>query len=100
MIKNLPTAHQLALLKDQTKRTGLMHEAQVVNLKWWGILLSPDGATVQVAWDTETSIMKYIIDLSKAQDVDGLTPVARDALESWVKELLGENWALKVEYKR
>lgn len=102
MVKHLSSAQQLALLREQTKVTGLMHEAQVLQLKYWPLLVSPERTAVQLAWDTETMVVSYVFDLSACneEDKDGLSPVARENLENWVKQLLGENWALKVTYKR
>lgn len=100
MIKHLSSGQQLALLREQTKRTGLMHEAQVLQLKYWPLVVGPDKVAVQLSWDTETMLVTYVLDLSICEDKDGLSPQARENLENWVKELLGKDWAVKVTYKR
>lgn len=49
---------QLALLKSMTVRTGAIHEAQVLQLKMWPLLI-PDVNKAEASVDTERKMVTY-----------------------------------------
>lgn len=49
-----PWSAQLAQLRDLTDKTGILHEAQVLQLKLWPYLAlrSPPAKSIQIVWDS------------------------------------------------
>lgn len=90
------TLEQLRLLKDMTRRTGLLHEAQVHQLKIWP----------RVVFSTSTAASSEIDVKKKHLTFKVVTPKPPDALEcpegevlaSWVRELLGDDWQVTVNF--
>lgn len=88
---------QLQELKALTARTGALHEAQVLQMKIWPLLLFGDHAKVK----TEVVVgktVKYSVTSSKVDPKVEPTDRNRYAgvLSNWTKELLGDSYRVSV----
>jgi hypothetical protein len=83
---------QLLRLKDFTRRTGVLQEAQVIQLKHWPYVLFPlEEHECHV--DADDRALTYLL-LKKGKK---LAPTRKDRasakrLEAWVWSLLGDEW--------
>ena len=84
----------LLSLKDMTFRTGVLHEAQISQLKIWGAALSPKSNSFEIKIDTNSGVVVYCFDKIK-KNINIFK-----ALNNSVKWLLGNEWTLKVADKK
>lgn len=89
---------QLQLLKAQTALTGALHDAQVLQLKMWPLVAFDTATTSEFTWDPEEKLVTFNVNFPKKMKFPQLDwwKVRVDALQSWVYELLGDNWRIVV----
>jgi hypothetical protein len=87
---------QLARLRLMTQMTGGIHEAQLHQLKLWPLVLFP-CETHQLGHDSETRIVTCVIVPSGELPED--MEKRFKTFETWVHELLGDDWLLILKSK-
>lgn len=89
-----PTWETLLLLRDLTKRTGILHEIQVGQLKMWPLVAFDNATTSEFSWDSTKKMVCFVI------QTQGPAPKKMRARFTWldqsVKALLGHEWGIKV----
>ncbi|NBT57436.1 hypothetical protein EBT16_01505 [bacterium] len=89
-----PTWEQLMLLRDLTKRTGVLHEIQVTNLKLWPMIAFTHAQTSEFTWDVDKHNVTFSL------TTKGASPKSMRARFDWldqsVKALLGPEWGITV----
>lgn len=86
---------ELLLLKKMTETTGVLHDAQVLQLKHWPLLLFEHAKRIF----SEVSTNKHSVHLRMTvKDAKEPTDVKDRyvALDTWIKRMLGDHWALVV----
>ena len=90
-----PTWEKLLLLRDLTKRTGILHEVQVEQLKMWPLIAFEHATNSEFTWDNTTKNVCFSI------KTEGASPKKMNERFNWldqaVKALLGPEWAIKVK---
>jgi hypothetical protein len=88
---------QLMTLKDLTSRTGALYEAQVLQLKMWPqVLLFANTAEFVFNFEDKTLVFK-LSDLVSPRPKHWNKRVK--LLQSWSKQLLGEEYQVLIELK-
>lgn len=94
-LKDLDIKEQLILLKSLTNQTGILHEAQVMQLKYWFIGLT-NASKFTIGFDPEKAKIIY-----KVSEIKGKPPKDIDknlnTLTEYVKFLLGNKYSVEVE---
>ena len=90
-------SEQIAVLRELTRTTNALHEAQVLQLKYWGQLVL-DGAAKPGEWTIEVDFDERSVSYMVAKKVrfPKATPGRLVALARFVEDLLGNGWAVKV----
>ena len=91
MEKPTSVSEQLILLKNITKLTGALHEAQLEQMKYWLYALIKDPIIFEIQIAQEKQQVTYLIK-SEADIKENLS-----CLNNWIKWLLGEEWEVKVQ---
>ena len=102
-IKDLDYSSQLHLLRSFSKQFGVLHEAQVIQLRYWPYAVDPDlpaegGAEVNLMMEDEK--IKYIWTDAKRTKKWKPDKKYRERLEhlaKWTKWMLGENFSVRIE---
>lgn len=92
----LTTKEQLIMLRDLTNRTGVLHEAQVMQLKYWFFMLYPEVSKFEIIFDPEQSVLIYKV-LSVKKEEDYRNNSNFNQLNEYIKFLLGARYILRVE---
>lgn len=89
---------QLLLLKNLTKKTGMLHEAQLAQLKAWPLALT-HAYKCQIVFDYESKNLTYILsELNGRKPKDFLKRMAM--LSKWTKQLLGDEYLVTVKSEK
>lgn len=93
---------QLQMLREMTRLTGALHEAQVLQLKMWPLVLfqwvSPTG--VEFTWSADQKVVAYTLAVMPGRKVNEKQLQERTAvLNGWLHELLGDEWRVEVTTK-
>lgn len=94
---------QLLLLRDQTRRTDALHEAQVLQLKCWPRVLFDTSTASQFAIDFAKKRIVFTVTTSRKKRPKGdiefrLGPKrAAEALNEYTKLLLGSDWDVDIK---
>ena len=83
---------QLMELCDLTKRLGGLHEAQILQLKMWGFVISPTKGSFEVVVSTEDATVEYVFARNAELPKD---PLVFAKIDESVKWLLGEHWLVR-----
>ena len=86
---------ELMRLKDLTKRTGVIHEAQQIQLKMWALFLSPKKGSFKVRIDLDHSTVFFEFKSLIKKYIEHYP----QALARSVRHLLGSEWVTKVVVK-
>ena len=100
--KSRRVREQLAVLKEQTFLSNALHEAQLLQLKMWGLLAMPHCNRVSIAWEchdraeTYVSINGTVGGKDSRPDSETLS-ILMVKLDEAVKDLLGNRWRVIVQ---
>lgn len=98
-IANAQHEEQLMLLRDLTRRTGAIHDAQVFQMKWWPMMLFTHAKKCEAQVDVEKQQVDYII-----LTTDGKAPSDMEermkALCEWTHWLLGDEYVVRVKERK
>lgn len=91
---------QLQMLKEQTRLTGALHEAQVLQLKLWPLVVFQNAISSQFTWDPDKKVVIFTIShpamrAKKAPKLDWWKERVTK-LNEWVQVLLGDEWMIQV----
>lgn len=96
MDSELALQEQLLMLKDMTNRTGVMHEAQVIQLKYWFFMLFPEVDKFEIMFDPDKSTLTYkVLSVKNAEEYSNNKNF--NILSEYIKFLLGTRYTLRVE---
>lgn len=85
---------QLGLLRELTKTTGVLHEAQVQQIRYWPVLLFEAKSAAEISTQTNTIHYKIMPTKTKKK-IKWDKPSS--LLAEWTKALLGEDWTVLVQ---
>lgn len=95
-----PTAvQQIEMLKELTRTTGALHEAQVLNLKLWPLCVFDMASTSEFTWDPELKSVTFTMSMPKKAKTPKLSVLKERVtiLNKWVQALLGDEWMIHVK---
>jgi hypothetical protein len=87
---------QLYYLRGLTRRTGALHEAQVVQLRRWPLLVAPHASSCEFAWDSDTKTIEFRLRLIPGKRAPANLAKRLKVLDGSVKLLLGEDCLVRV----
>lgn len=95
-----PEWEQLMMMREMTRRTGIMHESQMLQLKIWPRVLFQDSSKAEVSIDMVERSMYFriAVDGSKSTAANGRKSAA-ERLDSFVKAMMGDEWHVEVAVK-
>jgi hypothetical protein len=95
-LANATQEEQLLLLRDMTARMGVLHEAQILQLKMWPLFLFDNLKKCEEHVNIENRVIEYHFLQTK-----GKYPKDKEArlnaLMDWTKWLLGHDWMIRVK---
>lgn len=89
---------QLLMLRDLTARTGALHEAQVLQLKWWPLTLFTHSKKCEAQVNVEGKEVTYVIVQTKGKPPKDIKK-RYEALNEWTKWLLGNEWVVRIKLR-
>lgn len=97
MDAQLSTEEQLMVLKDMTRRLGVLHEAQLQQIKYWFFMLYSEVSKFEIIFDNEHSALTYkVIAVKNVEEFKNNKNF--NTLSEYIKFLLGQRFVTKVEY--
>lgn len=99
MKPNLASAsqeEQLLLLRDITARLGVLHEAQVLQLKMWPLVLFGNVKKCEQHVNIEGKVIEYHILQTKGRYPND-KQARFDAMADWTHWLLGSDWIVRIK---
>lgn len=100
---------QLQMLKEQTRLTGGLHEAQVLQLKMWPLVVFDTCHSSSFTWDPDKKVISFKVEAPWSKSGGGVKakkfPLAYwkervTVLNGWVQTLLGDEWMITVTADR
>lgn len=88
---------QLLLLRDLTRRTGVLHEAQLLNLKLWPLVIFPKASNSVIRIDPEKYTVEYTLTWKIKGKKDADFKKRAKLLGKSVRWLLGDYWQVTVD---
>lgn len=88
---------ELMQLRDLTRRTGILHDAQVTNLKYWPYVLF-EISDHQILPDDLRRVLTFNLKFTKKKPKN-IKDLSR-TLESWCWAILGEEYQIRVRDAR
>lgn len=85
---------QLMRLRQTTELTGVLHEAQLFQMKMWCVVLFDKSSTVEVVNKSNDRTVTYIV----RGITDNLKEKAVQVCD-WTRTILGKEWVVKVKDK-
>lgn len=89
---------QLLLLRDMTARMGVIHEAQVLQLKMWPLVLFGNVKKCEEHINIENREVNFVILQTKGKQASDFKQRC-EALADWTKWLLGSDWIVRVKIR-
>lgn len=90
-----PVMEQLMLLRAFTSRTGILHEAQVLNLKMWPSCVFDKVASSEFSFDWENATICFDIIFKGRKRPKNITKSC-EALAQFTKTLLGPEYEVRI----
>lgn len=88
------TEEQLMMLKGMTEHFGTIHEAQLLQLRMWGLFYIPHSKATEVRINGEDMIVDFYPKIQ--DDPPGNIKDCYHSLTQSVKWLLGDKWMVRV----
>lgn len=82
------------ILKDMTRRMSVLHEAQVLQLKWYPMVIFQNATSVELTVDIEGKEIHFFV---KTKQADLKDKKLCEQLDKYVKWLLGDDWFIRVK---
>jgi len=99
-IENGTIVEQLVMLRNLTRLTGGIHEAQLFQLKLWPFLLYPKiKVKYELRIDQDKKIVEYLLHFPSKTAPKGIAKKL-ESLELDMQWLLGSEWILKVSVEK
>ena len=87
---------QLRLLREVTRSTGSLHEAHVVQLKYWPRLAMPDSRRSEFSYDHDGRALTFRVALTWWKRPARNQKARLDGLARSVRDMLGEDMLVRV----
>lgn len=88
---------QLRLLRDLVRSTGALHEAQVVQLKYWPRVAMPTSTSSEFSYHHDTRTLLFRVALSRWRRIPRDQEARLRGLDRSVKDMLGADMSVRVE---
>lgn len=88
---------QLAHLRHITETTGVIHEAQAMQLRMWPIAALPFVRSSEVQVNLDGKVVRILCRKDEAVEIDGDVDVRYRTLGNWMQFLLGPSWMITIE---
>lgn len=89
---------QLILLRNITATMGVLHEAQVLQLKWWPLTLFTHARKCEERINIERKEIDFVILQTKGQPPKDIKK-RYEAIVEWTKWLLGSEWTVRIRLR-
>lgn len=83
------------MLREQTRLTGALHEAQVLQLKMWPMVVFDTASASRFTWDPEGKVVTFTVTIKNQKLAWWKQRVT--ILNEWVQTLLGKDWVIRVQ---
>lgn len=90
---------QMVLLRDLTRKTGAIHEAQALHLKIWPRVQIDNCTFAEAHVDTEACSLKYLLTFKGRTPAKKLMTVHLSMIFDCVQWLLGDEWSVSAYRK-
>ncbi len=88
---------QLMLLRNLTKTTGLLHDAQLLQLKMWSLVFSSHVSSCEMHIDQEKQQIDFHLKTKGRTPADFQERCGH--LVEWVQKLLGGEWLVRIKIR-
>lgn len=88
---------QLGILRGLTRTTGVLHEAQVLQLKMWPRLAIPHAESTEFGWDPINRTIEFRARVARGQKPPRDLVKRLKGLDRSVKSLLGTDVVVRVK---
>lgn len=97
---------QLMVLRAMTETTGVLHEAQILQLRYWPLAAFPHVSSVTIAYDTGRNhdgedsgkrVMEFRVKVDPKKRAPKNIKKRFEVLDQSVKDLLGPTWTVRVK---
>jgi hypothetical protein len=88
---------QLEMLREQTRLTGGLHEAQVLQLKNWPLVVFDKATSSAFTWDPDKKTVTFTIKEAGRSRGAAWWKDQVSVLNGWVQVLLGNEWMIYVK---
>lgn len=86
---------ELEILRQLTESTGVLHEAQVLQLKYWPWILFTHISNSVAEVDLERRCVGFRLTIGDEEPPQDLNKRYR-VMDEWVKTLLGDRWYIRI----
>ena len=91
----LNSEEQFAVLRDLTNRLHVLHEAQIIQLKYWFFMLYSEVSKFEITFDPDSSTLTYkVLSVKNAEEFANNKNLG--TLNEYVQFLLGKRFVTKV----
>jgi hypothetical protein len=94
---NQEFGEQLLLLRSMTERTGILHEAQLLQLKMYPIAMITNSKSAEIKVDIEGKVIDFFLKLDKKKNAE--LEIQCERVSEAVKWLLGPDWLVRVRVR-
>lgn len=85
---------QLMMLRNLTERTGVIHEAQVLQMKYYAAAFLGKGASVVIEQKTPTK-RSVTYKIGSNLNVNTMPKADMEMVAAWTSTLLGKDWTIR-----
>lgn len=96
MSNTLDKAEQLALLKEMLASRGILHEAQVLQLKIWPLIAMEHATSSETRFYFDEKLVVFVVKVPKKAKEPKDMKVRLEKLTESVKWLLGDEYNVEV----
>jgi hypothetical protein len=96
-MENNSVKEQLMMLKAFTARTGVIHDAQMLQLEMWPLFLF-GGISNTVSIDTDKRLVTFEVNIKK-KPTTKVAEEKRKVLTEWVRSILWDNTGIDLNFK-
>lgn len=89
---------QLILLREWTAKMGVLHDAQVLQIKMWPLTLFTHAKKCEEQVNIEGKELNYVIVQTKGAAPKDIKK-RYEALIDWTKWLLGKDWTVRIKLR-
>jgi hypothetical protein len=88
----------LARLRDLTRMTGAIYDAQMLQLKYWPLILFP-ASQHSIEYNNEERTLTIVMRLNAALPEGDDLKLRIKTFQKWCWALLGDDWSVRLRYR-